>query len=193
MKWRLPSAALRREMLLIAALATVTVGIALSASQWQQGTDMQRMNSENHKLSASRTLTDLRDTQRRLDEYLKRQHLLAARGALAPADRVAWVEQLTLTQNRFPNAGLDYRILPQRQLSDEGPLVILATPMLVGFSARHEGELQQIVESLESAPGFPVEASCTLERVQNANETWPLLRAECAIWWLNMVEPGGST
>ncbi len=89
----------------------------------------------------------------------------------AREDRLAWIEQFAQISRNRPDLDLQYRIAPQRQLqgtAPAGPLGVLASPLNLRYTARHEEDFSRLHEAVRTLPGLALPQRCHLSRTREA-------------------------
>lgn len=177
-------------------VCVVLAAVMVSASYYFKQ-QMQAEYDHNHRefLHASQQYLAVDEEERIIDEYYPEFVRLYRAGLLGRERRLDWLETLRNAGSAIKIPELSYKIEAQKEIEPDYPLQrggygIFASPMNLNAGLLHEGDLLQLLQSLErDALGQFTVRKCDMRMATQQLTLEPgitNIRADCTIDWLTV-------
>ncbi len=186
--------------LLILGVVIVTVVVLLGSAQYYNTNQAQALQTQQNLLSTARQRYQSSGSEKdMIDEYLPQYQLLINKGFIGEERRIEWVDDLRAQHKNHKLFGIKYSITQQEKYTPTfadnlGGFILNRSIMRLELDMLHEGDLLQIIESLNANQSATfMLRDCEVTRLNAgaalSNQLTANLHAECDLDLLTLREP----
>lgn len=178
----------------------VVVVVLFGLAQYYTINQEQAMQAQQNLLNAARQRYQSAGSERSMiTEYLPQYQALINKGFVGEEQRIEWVDNLRAQHKNHKLFAIKYNISQQEKYKpifapNLGGFVLNRSIMKLDFDMLHEGDLLQLVESLNAsnAASFMLR-DCEIVRLNTgglfSKQLIANLHAQCEVDWLTLREP----
>lgn len=184
-------------------IISIVISATLIGSTWYYRDKMQReyQLQKSRFQSISNQYLAVDQEEKLIRDYYPKFVELYNKGILGQERRLNWIETLHNAEEQIKLPSITYDIASQTKFIPDyslnmGNFQIYSSPMKLNMNLLHEGDLQELLNTLDSqAPGIYNVSSCKLSRSGMIKIDDPRkgnITAECELKWFNIKKSDGS-